>query len=138
MDTEKLIKEIRFDEKGLVPAIIQDYQRGDVLMVAYMNEEAVRRTLKVGETFFWSRSRKTLWRKGDLSGNVQRVREIRLDCDNDCLLLKVEQVGGAACHTGYRSCFYRHFDAQQGLVISGERVFDPKKVYGKEVDAQEN
>ncbi len=98
--------ELRFDERGLVPAVVQDVENGEVLMVAWMNEEAVRRTLDSGRTWFWSRSRQELWRKGDTSGHVQHVREVRYDCDADTVLLKVDQVG-AACHTGERSCFHR-------------------------------
>ncbi len=101
---------LRFDEKGLIPAVVQDAENGDVLMVAWMNEDAVRRTLDSGRTWFWSRSRGELWRKGDTSGHVQHVREVRYDCDADTLLVKVEQVG-AACHTGERSCFYRVMEA---------------------------
>lgn len=98
-------EELRFDERGLIPAVVQDAESGDVLMVAWMNEEAVRRTLSEGRTWFWSRSRGELWRKGDTSGHVQHVREVRYDCDADTLLVRVEQVG-AACHTGERSCFH--------------------------------
>src|SRR5512137_1186948 len=92
---------------GLIPAIVQDWKTGEVLMVAYMNEESWAKTRETGKACFWSRSRKKLWLKGETSGKVQIVKEIFLDCDNDALLLKVEQIGGAACHTGYRSCFYR-------------------------------
>lgn len=102
----ELAETLRFDDQGLIPAVVQDVENGDVLMVAWMNEEAVRRTAESGRTWFWSRSRKELWRKGDTSGHVQHVREIRYDCDADTLLLKVIQEG-AACHTGERSCFYR-------------------------------
>jgi phosphoribosyl-ATP pyrophosphohydrolase/phosphoribosyl-AMP cyclohydrolase len=97
--------ELKFDEKGLIPAVIQDAVSNDVLMVAYMNKESYEITLEEGRTCFWSRSRKTLWRKGETSGHVQRVVEIRADCDADCLLIKVEQTG-PACHTGERSCFF--------------------------------
>ncbi|MBU1726971.1 MAG: phosphoribosyl-AMP cyclohydrolase [Candidatus Omnitrophica bacterium] len=100
------LNDLRFDEKGLIPAIIQDYKTKDVLMVAYMNKESVRRTLKVGKTCFWSRSRKEYWVKGATSGNLQFVKSIAYDCDMDALLIKVRQVG-VACHTGNRSCFYR-------------------------------
>lgn len=100
--------EIKFDENGLVPAVVQDVESGEVLMVAYMNEESLRRTLQSGRTWFWSRSRRELWCKGETSGNRQYVREIRYDCDGDALLVKVLQVG-PACHTGERSCFYRLF-----------------------------
>jgi phosphoribosyl-AMP cyclohydrolase len=98
--------ELKFDEKGLIPAVIQDVDSGEVLMVAYMNDEALRRTLESGRTWFWSRSRREYWCKGETSGNRQYVREIRYDCDGDALLVKVHQVG-PACHTGNRSCFYR-------------------------------
>jgi phosphoribosyl-AMP cyclohydrolase len=97
---------LTFDERGLIPAVVQDAENGDVLMVAWMNEEAVKRTLESGRTWFWSRSRREMWRKGDTSGHVQHVREVRYDCDGDTLLVKVIQEG-AACHTGERSCFHR-------------------------------
>jgi phosphoribosyl-AMP cyclohydrolase len=98
--------EFKYDEKGLIPAIIQDAENGEVLMLGYMNEESLRRTLESGRTWFWSRSRQEYWCKGETSGHRQYVREIRYDCDNDTLLVKIVQVG-AACHTGERSCFYR-------------------------------
>lgn len=101
------LEELKYDEKGLIPAIVQDAGNGEVLMLAYMNEESLKRTLNDGETWFWSRSRQEYWHKGETSGNVQKVKEIRYDCDKDTLLIKVEQVGGVACHTGERSCFYR-------------------------------
>lgn len=101
-----MIEELRFDERGLIPAVVQDEGTGEVLMVAWMNEEAVRRTVESGRTWFWSRSRRELWRKGDTSGHVQHVREVRYDCDADTLLVRVHQVG-PACHTGHRTCFYR-------------------------------
>jgi phosphoribosyl-AMP cyclohydrolase len=103
------MEELRFDERGLLPAVIQDEGTGDVLMVAWMNEEAVRKTLETGRTWFWSRSRETLWTKGETSGSVQHVREVRYDCDGDTLLVRVHQVG-VACHTGNRSCFYRQLE----------------------------
>ena len=116
--------------KGLLPAIAQDSDNGEVLMLAYMNEEAWRKTLETGEAHYWSRSRKELWHKGGTSGNVQKVRSVRLDCDNDTILLLIEQIGGAACHTGRRSCFYR--ELKQGSVREcSPQVFDPKKVYGR-------
>jgi phosphoribosyl-AMP cyclohydrolase len=102
----ELAEELRFDEQGLIPAVVQDAANGDVLMVAWMNQEAVQRTLESGRTWFWSRSRKELWRKGDTSGNEQHVHEVLFDCDGDTLLVKVTQEG-AACHTGQRTCFYR-------------------------------
>ena len=113
---------------GLVPAIVQCASSGEVLMLAYMNEEAYRKTLESGEAHFWSRSRGCLWHKGGTSGHVQKVRGIRLDCDRDALVLLVEQVGGAACHTGFRSCFYR--ELKDGVVSECcPVVFDPKEVY---------
>lgn len=113
---------------GLIPVVAQDAATGEVLMLAYMNEEAWDRTLATGRACYYSRSRRKLWAKGESSGNVQNVREIRIDCDLDTVLLKVEQVGGAACHEGYRSCFFRKF-AGGAFAIEGERVFDPKDVY---------
>ncbi len=101
---------LKYDEHGLIPAVVQDHENGDVLMVAWMNEDAVRRTLESRRTWFWSRSRQELWRKGDTSGHVQHVKEVRFDCDADTLLVKVEQVG-PACHTGERSCFFRTLEA---------------------------
>jgi phosphoribosyl-AMP cyclohydrolase len=114
---------------GLLPAIVQDAATGEVLMLAFMNEEAWEATLKTGEANYFSRTRNTLWHKGGTSGHVQRIKEIYLDCDNDTVLLKVEQVGGAACHTGYKSCFYRRRTGDDWEVM-GTPVFDPKKVYG--------
>lgn len=98
--------EIKFDQNGLIPVIIQDYQDNVVLMQAYMNKEALEKTLATGQTWFYSRSRQNLWHKGETSGHFQKVKEIFVDCDQDCLLIKVEQVGGIACHTGKRSCFF--------------------------------
>lgn len=123
------MKEPNFDKgQGLVPAIVQEAETGEVLMLAYMNREAWRKTLETGKTHFWSRSRQSLWLKGETSGHVQLVREIRLDCDDDAVLLKVEQLGGAACHTGYRSCFYRQWVKGEPIAI-GDPVFNPKDVY---------
>lgn len=121
--------ELNFDKMGgLAPAIVQDNDTGEVLMLAFMNAEAWRHTLETGLATYYSRSRDTLWVKGKTSGNVQKVKEIRVDCDDDTVLLKVEQVGGAACHTGHRSCFYKKIE--NGAVrIIGEPVFDPKEVY---------
>ena len=121
---------LNFDKLGgLLPAIVQDATSGEVLMLAFMNREAWERTLETGEAHYYSRSRNTLWHKGGTSGHVQRIKEIWLDCDADTVLLKVEQVGGAACHTGHPSCFYRR-RRQDGWEMVGEPVFDPKKVYG--------
>jgi phosphoribosyl-AMP cyclohydrolase len=115
---------------GLIPAIVQDHASGEVLMLAYMNAEAWKATLATRKATYWSRSRRELWVKGMTSGNLQLVKEIRIDCDQDTVLLKVEQVGGAACHTGHRSCFYQKVD-DNGLTIVGEPLFDPKEVYKK-------
>lgn len=115
---------------GLLPAIAQDAQTGEVLMMAYMNPESYAETLATGRAVYFSRSRNKLWRKGEESGHVQLVRAIYLDCDADTILLSVEQLGGAACHTGYKSCFYRRV-TPEGLHVVGERVFDPKEVYKK-------
>jgi phosphoribosyl-AMP cyclohydrolase len=125
-----MYKALKFDDKGLIPVVVQDWKDNTVLMVAYMNLEAVKRTLRVKKSVFWSRSRKSFWLKGESSGNVQKVKEIRIDCDGDCLLVKVEQIGKAACHTGHRSCFYRKVDRGSTLQVTGKPVFDPKKVYG--------
>lgn len=115
---------------GLVAAIAQDAETGEVLMMAYMNAEAYAETLATGQAVYFSRSRNRLWRKGEESGHVQEVRQVYVDCDGDAVLLKVHQVGGAACHTGYRSCFYRQV-TPEGLTVVGQRVFDPKEVYGR-------
>jgi len=115
---------------GLIPAIVQDYETGEVLMLAYINKEAWETTLSTGKATYFSRSRQKLWIKGETSGNMQIVREIRIDCDDDTVIFKVEQIGGAACHKGYRSCFYKK--VENGTVeITEERVFDPKEVYHK-------
>jgi phosphoribosyl-AMP cyclohydrolase len=115
---------------GLVPAIVQDFETGDILMLAYMNMEAFNATLSTGKATYYSRSRKTLWVKGETSGHIQLIKEIRIDCDDDTVLLKVEQLGGAACHTGHRSCFYKKVEAGS-IRIMEKPVFDPKKVYKK-------
>src|SRR2546421_5646685 len=120
-----------FDKAGgLIPAIAQDADTGQVLMMAWMNREAYEETLRTGRACYFSRSRGRLWRKGEESGNVQEVREVYLDCDADTILLKVKQNGGAACHEGYASCFFRRVEGDQ-LQVVGERVFDPKQVYKK-------
>jgi len=124
-----IYKSLRLDAKGLIPAVVQDAQDGTILMVAYMNRESVRRTLRLKKSVFWSRSRRCFWLKGESSGNVQKVKEMRIDCDGDCLLVKVEQIGRAACHTGHRSCFYRKVLPGGKLKIIGRPLFDPKKVY---------
>jgi phosphoribosyl-AMP cyclohydrolase len=125
----------RFDAAGLITCVTTDAGNGDVLMVAHMNLEALQKTVATGEAWYFSRSRKALWRKGETSGHVQKVREIRIDCDQDAVWLRVEQAGGAACHTGRRSCFYRAVvPAEAGRAklafVAAERVFDPDAVYG--------
>jgi len=128
MDMDSLLD---FEKQGgLVPAIAQDYRTGEVLMLAYMNQAAFSETIRTGKACYYSRSRQKLWRKGEESGHVQRVHEIRIDCDADTVLLKVEQLGGAACHEGYHSCFFRQL-AEGDVIIDRERVFDPKEVYRK-------
>jgi phosphoribosyl-AMP cyclohydrolase len=122
LDFEKL--------NGLVPVIAQDVETGEVLMLAWMNQEAFEETLRTGRACYYSRSRKRLWRKGEESGHVQDVESVYVDCDADTVLLKVRQRGGAACHEGYKSCFFRKVDGDQTVVV-GERVFDPSVVYGK-------
>jgi len=128
---KNFISNLKFDESGLIPAVIQDYKNNEVLMVAFMNGEAIRKTLSTGKAHFYSRSRKKLWLKGETSGHIQKVKEIRFDCDADCILVKVQQIGGA-CHTGYRSCFYRKLKDKKGNIrVSGKKMFDPEKVYRK-------
>ncbi|WP_024516900.1 phosphoribosyl-AMP cyclohydrolase [Bradyrhizobium sp. Tv2a-2] len=122
----------KFDATGLLTCVATDVATGELLMVAHMNEEALRKTIETGEAWYFSRSRKALWRKGETSGHVQRVREIRTDCDQDAVWIKVEQVG-AACHTGRRSCFYRKIETAEGgprlAFADAERLFDPGAVY---------
>ncbi len=121
-----------FDKMGgLLPAVVQDHRTGEVLMVGFMNQEAWETTLRTGQATFFSRTRNTLWTKGLTSGNVQAVKEIWVDCDDDTVLLKVEQIGGAACHTGHRSCFYRRVNSDRSLTVVGRPLFDPKEVYRK-------
>jgi phosphoribosyl-AMP cyclohydrolase len=115
---------------GLLPVIAQDAATGEVLMLAYMNEEAYDETLATGRAVYFSRSRSKLWRKGEESGNIQEIEGIFIDCDDDTLLIRVNQIGGAACHTGYKSCFYRQVSTD-GVQTIGERVFDPAEVYKK-------
>jgi len=115
-------------EGGLLPAIAQDAESGAVLMLAWMNAAAFAETVASGRAVYYSRSRQALWRKGEESGNVQQVRRIRLDCDRDAILLEVDQIGGAACHTGYDTCFYRAVQSE-GLAVVGRKVFDPAQVY---------
>jgi phosphoribosyl-AMP cyclohydrolase len=118
------------DKNGLLPAIVQDYRTGEVLMLAYINKLAWERTLETGKAHYWSRSRNSLWLKGETSGHVQLIKDIFVDCDQDTVVFKVEQLGGAACHTGYRSCFYRKVTGPELTIHEPERVFDPATVYG--------
>jgi phosphoribosyl-AMP cyclohydrolase len=124
----------KFDGAGLLTCVTTDAGTGEVLMVAHMNDEALRKTIATGEAWYFSRSRASLWRKGESSGHVQRVVEMRVDCDQDAIWIRVEQVGGAACHTGRRSCFYRAVTAGEGdaaelSFVDADKVFDPAKVY---------
>jgi phosphoribosyl-AMP cyclohydrolase len=122
---------IDFDKHGgLIPAIAQDADSGQVLMLAWMNREAFEETMRTRRACYFSRSRKKLWRKGEESGHVQEVREVCIDCDADTILLKVKQIGDAACHEGFVSCFFRKVEGDE-LTVIGERIFDPKEVYGK-------
>jgi phosphoribosyl-AMP cyclohydrolase len=114
---------------GLIPAVIQDWRSGEVLMLGFMNPEAFRKTLATGKVHFWSRSRKALWMKGETSRRVQLVKEVLVDCDRDALVVRVAQKGGASCHGGYRSCFYRRIAGERLVPIGNERVFDPRTVY---------
>ena len=126
----------KFDENGLIPVVTTDFSSGEVLMQGYMNEDAFKQTISLGEAVYFSRSRKSLWHKGMTSGLVQKIREIRIDDDQDCVWLRVDVNGGASCHVGYRSCFYRSIpmDSDNAKVVlrfeEKEKVFDPKEVYG--------
>ena len=116
---------------GLLPTITQDYKTGKVLMLAYSNQLSFEKTLETQEAHYWSRSRQELWHKGGTSGNVQIIKEVYVDCDNDTILFLVEQIGGAACHTGHETCFHKKIDSNREVTIVGEKLFDPEKVYGK-------
>ena len=128
--TETWLNKVNWSEDGLVPAIAQDAATGRVLMVAWMNREALKRTVETGEAIYWSRSRKKLWHKGEESGHVQKVRELRLDCDEDVILLSVEQIGGIACHTGRHNCFFQKY-ADGEWVVADPVIKDPKDIYHK-------
>ncbi len=127
--SHELLDNVKYDANGLATAVAQDHETGEILMLAYMNAATLRRTLETGIMTYWSRSRQEIWVKGQTSGHVQEVIETRIDCDGDALLFKVKQHGGAACHTGFKSCFHRRLQDDR-LVIDGERVFDPQDVYG--------
>jgi len=126
---EAFLAQVKFNDQGLVPVIAQDAKNGEVLMMAWMNRETLQKTIESGLMHYWSRSREKVWLKGETSGHTQKVKEIRIDCDGDTLLIKIEQKGGA-CHEGYRSCFFRVLaDGGKKLEISGEKVFSPKEAY---------
>ena len=122
---------ITWNEQGLIPAIAQDWQTGEVLMLAWMNREALVLTLEEERAIYWFRSRQALWRKGEESGNVQKLKELRIDCDADTVLIKVEQIGGIACHTGRRHCFYQRLD-DSGITVTEDVLKDPATLYGKQ------
>lgn len=128
-ELDRIMIKLDFEKtNGLIPAIAQDYKTGEVLMLGFMNSQAFEKTIKTKKATYFSRSRQALWIKGEISGHVQNVKEIRVDCDNDTILLKVDQVGGAACHKGYKSCFFSKVE-ESDLKIVESKVFDPKKVY---------
>lgn len=124
------LDDINFNEKGLIPCVTQDYEDGRVLMVAYMNKESLEKTIREKKACYFSRSRNELWLKGESSGNIQKVKEIYIDCDKDTVLLKVEQIGDGACHKGYRSCFYRKLNGSD-WEIAERKVQDPTDMYDK-------
>jgi len=129
---ERKMIELDFSKGGgLIPAIAQDWKTGDVLMLAYINEDSWNETLRTGHAVYWTRSRQKLWHKGESSGNVQIIKEILVDCDNDTLIFKVEQVGGAACHLGHPTCFFRRLKEDGELETISKPVFNPEEVYGK-------
>jgi phosphoribosyl-AMP cyclohydrolase len=130
-DLDTLTSDIHWNEQGLVPAIAQDWQSGEVLMLAWMNREALQLTIAEQRAIYWSRSRQALWRKGEESGNVQYLKELRIDCDADTVLMKVEQLGGIACHTGRRHCFYQQLEGQHWS-ITDEVITAPEVLYGKD------
>ncbi|MFT4613452.1 MAG: phosphoribosyl-AMP cyclohydrolase [Bacteroidia bacterium] len=128
-DSSALLQDIKWNEDGLVPAIAQDWQSGEVLMLAWMNSDALTLTLNEGRAIYWSRSRQALWRKGEDSGHVQQLKELRIDCDADTVLMKVEQVGGIACHTGRRSCFFQRYEDGR-WAVTDEVIKSPEDIYG--------
>jgi phosphoribosyl-AMP cyclohydrolase len=130
VSNDSWLNKVNWSEDGLVPAIAQDADSGEILMVAWMNREALKRTAEVGEAVYWSRSRKKLWHKGEESGHTQKVKEIRLDCDEDVVLMKVEQTGGIACHTGRRSCFFQKLEGGEWQAVDPV-LKDPHEIYRK-------
>ncbi len=130
MSNEAWLNKVNWSAEGLVPAIAQDAESGDILMVAWMNREALKLTVQHGEAVYWSRSRKKLWHKGEESGHTQKVKEIRLDCDEDVVLLKIDQVGGIACHTGRRSCFFQRLENSEWVTVDPV-LKDPHEIYKK-------
>jgi len=124
-----LLNDIKWNEQGLVPAIAQDWQTGEVLMLAWMNRDALQLTIDEGRAIYWSRSRQALWRKGEESGHVQQLKELRIDCDADTVLLKVEQIGGIACHTGRRACFYQRLE-EGAWRVTDDVIKSPAQMYG--------
>ena len=124
-----ILDKIKYDANGLVAAVMQDYENGEVLMVAYMNSESLKTTLETGKAHFWSRSRQKFWMKGESSGHTQEIKEVFIDCDGDSILFKIKQ-NVAACHTGFRSCFYRKWDGEK-LIETGEKLFNEDDVYKK-------
>ena len=130
-ESQEIMDKLNFAKgDGLLPAIVQDYQSGEILMLAYINEESWLKTLETGKAHYWSRSRQKLWLKGESSGHIQMIKEILVDCDEDTVVFKVEQIGGAACHKGYASCFFRKVE-NGSFAVKGRLVFDPQEVYKK-------
>ncbi|MFK8048555.1 MAG: phosphoribosyl-AMP cyclohydrolase [Halioglobus sp.] len=129
IDDKAFTAQLKWNAEGLVPAIAQDWQSGEVLMLAWMNRESLALTAQEGRAIYWSRSRKALWRKGEESGHVQNLKELRIDCDADTVLMKVEQVGGIACHTGRRNCFFQKLDGS-GWQVTDDVVKSPEEIYG--------
>ena len=129
-EPDTLLQDIKWNEQGLVPVITQDWQTGEVLMLAWMNSDALQLTVNEGRAIYWSRSRQALWRKGEQSGHVQNLKELRIDCDADTVLIKVEQIGGIACHTGRRCCFFQRLD-QRVWRVTDDVIKPPEDIYGK-------
>ncbi|WP_027858346.1 phosphoribosyl-AMP cyclohydrolase [Marinobacterium jannaschii] len=128
--SKQWLTQVKWDDNGLIPAIAQDYQSGEILMVAWMNAEALALTAQEQRAIYWSRSRQKLWRKGEESGHVQKLHELRIDCDADVIMMKVEQLGGIACHTGRKSCFYSVLENEEWVAVDPV-LKDPKKIYDK-------